>query len=407
MSSEVPPGKGQQETAPDAHKDASRDVPPTKATGVPPVDDDFFRTFRRFTDYHFSHMMQSVFGLPSMYTPPPSSGWMVFEEGSDGSWRRPNPDRIMSELEKKEVEGAGERRSVDRAGSDAESDVEKRVRPARFYILRDPFGFGPEHFGTAGRTSSYGPGGFTAVRAVPLPPQSVLDDPASRDAFFQHHKNQIYNDPFFNSGMGMGIESLFYSPFSTFPAHRSFFGPSPFFWGFGFPYHHIPWEAFPPPGATNRRLVMNGEDNDRVVETRQESPGMNLFKEIAKIEDSSVEGSETAANKTRRLVSTTATTVSTLGADGVMHTKYALRKRFSDGTEEVEEREYDDQGHGPWGLLKDGEQRFKEWTKRGEEGFRELAKEGETAWKNVWDKGKEVLEELTGGKEGGNEGKRR
>lgn len=367
-----------QETT-DTQKNALRDVPP-KAT-MAPEDDDFFRTFRRFTDQHISSMMQSFFGLPTVFSPPPSSGWMVFEEGSDGSWRRPEASRVLSEIQQKK-EGSEGRSSVE-----GDSDAEKRVRPARFYILRDPFGFGPEFSRVAGMNSFFGPS-----TVVPLPPQSVLDYPASRDAFFQHVKNHIINDPFFNPGLG--ADSFFNKdPFlSPFPVHRSPFFAHPAFWGLGagHAHHRSPWD-FPPPSA--RRVIKDAKDKD----TEHHEDSSDLFKQLGFSDNGENTSSESANSSGKRIVSTSASTISTLGEDGVMHTKYALRKRYSDGTEEVVEREYDDQGHNPAALLRDGEQKWRELTKESEEQVRKWAHEGERAWKLVWDKGKEVLEELKKG----------
>lgn len=316
---------------------------------------------------------------------------MVYEEGPDGKWKRPDPSRILSEEKglREGVEGDDKAKGAEMDGGETET----KIRPARFYILRDPWVGMPETFmrtGTPNRS-------ILDRDAAPMPVEEFLRE--SRKHGFDYPFNERFfesiSDPF--RGMGMGAYGPFGFGFGGFG--HPFFGPSPFFGGWG-PFG--PLGHFPP---RERRRLMGFEDGEDERRVRVYDSKTDKDEDLHHTElDAYRHRDATSTPGEKRLVGTSASQVSYMGEDGVMHTKYALKKHYSDGTTEVVERSHTDDGsqhNGPFKRLLEGDGRLRDWAKILEKDGGEVLRKGEDVWNKAWEKGKELVEELTGGKEGG------
>ncbi|RPA78922.1 hypothetical protein BJ508DRAFT_416274 [Ascobolus immersus RN42] len=225
--------------------------------------------------------------------------------------------------------------------------------------------------------------------------------------------HDFFGSPFDRSFFGHGF---FGGPFGGFGNHHPFFGHH----GFG----HCPYGY----GHHGR---FSGAPRRELFEDPFQSFDMDFHRAItapsqAEKEDNSsgrihtLGGDETeldaynALEKSRQgekyLVGTIHQTQSKTGPDGITHTRSVIRRRYSDGTEEVDHKDYE-QPAGDWfrGAIGMGERvgENSKVLKALEEGLgeqrsklRDWMKEGESLWKEAWEKGKEIVKEINEGKGG-------
>lgn len=292
-----------------------KSTPSPQQRPQPPRGDDIFDCIRRFTEHHVASVLHSLIGLPTML--PPSSAWIMDDESqqittsspasscsSDEKTNGPGGSAILAATE-----------TLKKEESSPPPSQSTRGRMAECFLLTDP------------RTST---------------PTSTLFRPEEEErlAAVWRQMSSLHRDfaaPFFGGGVfgtGMGKGAgMWQDPFLI----------APLFWSVGVMGNKKRMDG-------NRRTEeenVEGRATTRESSTESELDAYNhlappttssTFLSTSSTASSFLSQQTSEGSKKPRVIATVATTHSYTGPDGVTRTKYVLKKRFADGSEEkVEE----------------------------------------------------------------------
>lgn len=274
---------------------ASSDKPTPNAAPPPQKRDDFFDHIRRFTDHHIASVLHALTGLPTML--PPSSTWIMDDESQQTTASNTtSPTDAQANPTAKgssSIIAATEAIKIDK--SLPPQSQSNRGRMAECFLLTTT----------------------TPVNSLFRPEEEERLAAMWRQVSLLHRDfaAPFFGGDVFGTGMGKGL-GMWQDPFLI----------APLFWSVG----------------SNRRTT-GGEAAIIGEEEVHEQTETDAYNHLASTTTSSTFFSSSSASSPQQptgdpnkpqVIATVATTHSYTSPDGVTRTKYVLKKRFADGSEE-------------------------------------------------------------------------